>query len=76
MAVKMLSLYSQQLPRGVLPPYAYIHSSRLRQEFDEMENGEKGLIAIYSKDNYKKLLPAASFATSRNSTIPVTAAVH
>ena len=82
MAVEMPPLHRQQLSRGVLPTYASTHSSRLCQESGgEMGNGEKGHIATYFEDDYKKVLPAtstsvASSTTSRNPIIFVIAPVH
>ena len=76
MAVKMPPMQSQQLPRGGLPTHASAYSSRLCQEFDEdMENGEKGHLATHSNDDSQKVPPASS-ATSRNSNMLVTTAVH
>ena len=68
---------SQRLSGRVLSTNAFANPSRLPYKFGkEGANGSEGHIANYSEDHSEKVLPAASFATSRHFIMLVTATVN
>ena len=75
---------SRQLPRGGLPTKATTHPSWLYREFaEEIEQGNKGHITIYTKDDSQDVLSATSTSSARSSAaaevsimLAITNAVH